>query len=369
MPPEEWVDLRSLSLYAIRVPRTYAFEITRGESSNVEQVVVAVEGGRETGWGAGSANSVTGEDLTSIENDLRMAWPHLAGRKASPAEVDRDIMRLLEGSSAAGCALSLAVWDLAGRVRGENIADMLGLRRRDILCDMSIGLCDTETALMRGRWAVEKGFRALKVKVGRGAAEDAERVLALRDAFPGVRFWGDGNQGYTAQDVERFVEMVGGSSFEFIEEPCPTLEEAQCIRDRMELMADESAMNAGNIERICAQALADMVNIKLMKCGSLSEAHRSAEVMQRYGVPGMVGCMGETSLSLAGGLAVAFAASSMVVADLDSAFMLSGDICTGLVFRDGSYRYTGRPGLGVDVSEDRLLRFCVRRVDLPRGGT
>jgi L-alanine-DL-glutamate epimerase-like enolase superfamily enzyme len=135
--------------------------------------------------------------------------------------------------------------------------------------------------------------------------------------------------------------------------------DVQSLRKRFKLMADESAMDSAAIEEICKENLADMVNIKLMKCGTLSDALLSAEILENHGISGMIGCMGETTLSIAGGLQIGFASKSILISDLDSPFMLKDDICDGLKFDDGYYRYSGRPGLGIQINLKKILQYEV----------
>ena len=349
----------ALSIHPIRIPRKQIFEIAMGKSSHVEQVIVSVLGEGLEGWGAGSANSVTGEGLQDMIEAVERGFDSISGKDSDPRGFDRVLEEQMRGHPAAMCAISLALWDLAGKVEGKGIAEILGLAKTEMLSDMSIGLCSLDETVLRAGEAVAQGFRALKVKVGGQPLWDARRVAAVRKAHPDIALWVDGNRGYSKAELGRFVKGIRGLDVTFIEEPCATLQEARSIRKQVRLMADESATDSSAIATIIKKKSADMINIKLMKCGTLSDAILSSEIMENHNVKGMIGCMGETSLSMAGALAVALASRSIVLSDLDSSFMLKEDICTGLRFEEGFYKYTGLPGLGVQVDQKKVLEYEV----------
>lgn len=348
----------ALSIHPVRIPRKHVFEIARGKSTHVEQVVVSVIGEGIEGWGAGSANSVTGEKLPDMLDAVQKGFDAIADEDMDARGFDRMLMERMPGHPAAMCAISLAIWDLAGKVEGVGVAELIGIEKTEMPTDMSIGICSLEETLRRADGAVDGGFMALKVKVGSDdPVLDAKRVAAVRERFPDIELWVDGNRGYTKKELKAFLKVARKLELEFIEEPCESLKDAQDVRKDIKLMADESAMNSRDIESICKKKSADMINIKLMKCGTIGDALLSSKIMENHRVKGMIGCMGETSLSIAGALAVALASKSIIVSDLDSAFMLEDDICTGLRFEGGCYKYTKMPGLGVQVDLKKVLKY------------
>jgi L-alanine-DL-glutamate epimerase-like enolase superfamily enzyme len=94
--------------------------------------------------------------------------------------------------------------------------------------------------------------------------------------------------------------------------------------------------------------LVDGVNVKLMKSGGISEAIRIVHTARAFGLQTMLGCMSESSLSIAAGVHIGPLFDHL---DLDSHLNTADDPIIGLGFENGRVTQSGRPGLGVDVPE------------------
>jgi L-alanine-DL-glutamate epimerase-like enolase superfamily enzyme len=335
-------------------PYAIAYESVRG-AVNVFLRLETADG--IVGFGCAAPDAaVTGESPESVVAQFRdVVEPALRGEDALLRT------RLLEAlgtplgtDPSALAAVDMALHDLLGKRANLPLWQLLGGCRDRIVTSVTIGIRPVEDAVAEARRRVREGFRALKIKGGRSADEDVERVFRIREAVGrDVELRFDANQGYSVEESARFVERTRGAGLELLEQPTPRGKPAQlgevCQMTRIPVMADESLMGLRDAFRIATVGLADMVNVKLMKVGGIAQALHVNSVARAAGLEVMVGCMDESALSIAAGLHLALSRANVLYADLDGHLDLVGDPAAGaVVLEDGELRPTGAPGLGLD---------------------
>ena len=185
--------------------------------------------------------------------------------------------------------------------------------------------------------------------------EDVERIIRVREVVGKeikIRF--DANQGYSVEDAIRFFKETEKARVELLEQPTR--------KDQMEMMgmvskkvaipvmADESLMNLRDVFRMAKRELTDMINIKLMKVGGISEALHINSVARAAGFEVMVGCMDESELGISAGLHFALARPNVIYADLDGHLDLLDDPARGsVILKEGVLYPKNIPGLGWEV--------------------
>lgn len=304
---------------------------------------------------AGCDPEVTGETAETVARALAdVATPRLVG--ADPLSLHallRDLRQAFGRQPAALAAVDMALHDILGQVVGLPLWKLLGGVRDRIATSITIGILPpAETVDAARRW-VGEGFRILKLKGGLDVESDVERVRRVREVVGDdveIRF--DANQGYLADDAVRFADGVRPATVSVFEQPtvADRPERLGEVRRRagIPVMADECCLDAADAFALAAGRQADMLNVKLMKCGGIAEAVRIGAVAQAAGLRIMVGCMDESALGIAAGLHYALACPAVTCADLDGHIGLAGDPAAGgLRLEGGVLIAPDRPGLGV----------------------
>ncbi len=307
---------------------------------------------------------LTGETVEGCEAALRQfLWPAVQGLEAWAVEDLHQAMgRVVSGHPAARAALDMAVHDLLARAAGVPLAAFLGGTLRPVLTDFSIGLCSPAEAAAEGRRLVEAGYRAVKVKVGHDPDQDVERVRAVRAAVgPDIGLRVDANEGWNYTQALRALRRMEPCDLQLVEQPLPRwdLEGMSRLRARIlpPLAADEAVHTLQDARRVLETGAADILNLKLMKCGGLHPARQIVALARAGGLGLMIGGMvGESGISVAAGASLA-AAASFDFADLDADLLLQDDLCCGsgpgLV--ESQRILPDRPGLGL---EEPAAAFC-----------
>jgi o-succinylbenzoate synthase len=354
------MKIKDIRLGMLNVPLKTPFKTAMRTVSEIEDVVVIVETDTgNTGYGSAPATAViTGDTHGSIiEAISKVMSPALSGRSITELN---DLVNIIQNSIvrnfSAKAAMEMAIYDLYGQLYGAPLYKLLGGGDNVISTDITISVDYIDKMVEDTLSAIEQGFETLKIKVGKDPALDIERVKAIYAAVNEralIRL--DANQGWTPKQTVSVMRALedSGVRLELLEQPVrgDDTEGMKYVTERIHtpVMADESSFGPKEAIELIRTRAADIINIKLMKTGGISNAIKVADIAGEYGVSCMIGCMLESSIGVAAAAHIAVAKSSVITkVDLDTPALGKYDpVTSGVIFNNSEIRITDLPGLGI----------------------
>jgi L-alanine-DL-glutamate epimerase-like enolase superfamily enzyme len=397
-PVRSGTTIKQVSLFRVSVPLRKKVKHASHTRTVSENLVVRVElAGGQVGYGEGVPRTyVTGETIESTFEVLsRYDWAAKVGRPADFAGLVRTLESLtLEeteadprgmAGNAARCALELALLDAYGRAFGEpvgtavELAEVAGLRRfhapRQVRYSAAITADSRRKELISAVKFRLYGFRDVKAKVGVAGQDDARRLKWIRRILgPRVDLRIDANEAWSPRELLVRVEPLRRYRISALEQPVPHSEVGAlaALRPRlgMAVMLDESLCGYPDAEEAVSRGTADILNVRLSKCGGILPSLRIMGLAQRSGLGLQLGCHpGETSILSAAGRHVASRVDGLRYVEGSYDRHILG---MNLTREDITFGYGGRagpldgPGLGIEVdpaaleamtTESRMIRY------------
>ena len=352
--------IESLTCDRLSVPLHTPFVTALRRTTTVDTVVVRVtDSDGVTGWGeAPQVWQVTGESLAGAEACL------LGPLRSAVVGADADDLQPLltavagavVGNLGAKAAADVALHDLTARRRGLSLPVLLGSTRHRVRTDVTLAAGDADGLAATASSRVAEGFDVLKLKVGTDAGTDVSRVGAVRAAVgPDVRIRLDANQGWTPREAVRVIGALedAGLEVELVEQPVPAadLDGLAWVTERVAtpVMADESVFGVRDLVEVVRRRAADLVNVKLAKCGGLAPARTLLELARAHGVGTVVGSMMESHIGVGAAASLVAAHGTSTDSDLDAAWWAAEPPVAGGLRYDGSTVVLPEaPGLGIE---------------------
>jgi L-Ala-D/L-Glu epimerase len=267
------------------------------------------------------------------------------------------------GNSTIKSAFDMALYDISAKSAGLPLYQFLGGNKCNVETDITIGISSPSQMAYKALNFKKSGATVLKVKLGKEAKIDVERVKLIRRAVGNhLKIRVDANQGWSFEDAVFALQGIAEYDVEFCEQPLRTwyddlLPELKKLSP-VKIMADESVYNHHDARKQINSNSCDYINIKLAKSGGIFEAKQIHDVAAKKGISCMMGGMLESRIALSAKLHFVYASPNIKFYDMDTC-MLGHlvDPCAGGVTYDGYFLgIDNSPGIGADAKEDFLAK-------------
>ena len=315
----------TLDLRVERFPYHQPFRISGHIFTETALLVAELSDGKHIGRGEGAGVYYLGDDIEHM----------LAEATRVRGDIERgatreDLQQLLPPGGARN-AIDCAYWELEAKQAGVPVWELAGLTAPKALrSTLTLG-ADSATNMAKAALAIDREA-PIKVKLTGDLADDIARVVAIRTARPEAWIGVDANQGYDAATLAELLPVLVQTRVAQLEQPLKRGREADLdgLKRPLPFAADESALSLADTASLVGRF--DIVNIKLDKCGGLTEGLAIARQAKKLGLDVMVGNMMGTSLSMAPSFVLGQLCD---IVDLDGPTFLARDRDPGVSYRHG----------------------------------
>lgn len=315
----------SLDVAIDSLPLAKPFRISGHVFTEAPVVIVTVSDGIHIGRGEAAGVYYLGDDVPAMVAAIEGA------RAAVEAGITRDGLQNLLPAGGARNAIDCALWELGARCSDTPVHELADLPLpRPLRTTFTLGADDPEVMAAGARDFAQA--RALKLKLTGDLDLDIARVDAVRAARPDCWIGVDANQGFVIGELDRLIAALVAADVKLLEQPLARGREADLdgYKSPIPLAADESVLTLADIDGLVGRF--DVVNIKLDKCGGLTEGLAMARRARALDLGVMVGNMVSSSLAMA----PAFIVGQLCdIVDLDGPIFLAADRTPSIEYRDG----------------------------------
>ena len=331
----------SFSPYTLELKHT--FTIATSSRTTTPAMMVQVEKDGIIGYGEASMPPYLGESQASAAAFLKQVDLTKFDDPFQFETILAAIDAIAPLNPAAKAAVDIALHDWAGKKMGQPWFRIWGLDpAKTPVTSFTIGIDTPEVVRQKTKEA--DIYKVIKVKLGRDT--DKMMITTIRE-ITDTPISVDVNQGWKDKKFAlEMIEWLATQNILFVEQPMPKeqVDDIVWLREKspLPLIGDESVQRLPDVRK--AWGVYDGINIKLMKCTGMREAHKMITLARALDMKVMIGCMTETSCAIS---AAAQLSPLVDWADLDGAVLIKNDIFDGATIVDGKVTLPDRPGIGV----------------------
>ncbi len=331
----------SFSPYTLELK--HVFTLASSSRTTTPVVLTEIEYDGIVGYGEASMPPYLGESHETVTNFLSKIDLSKYDNVFDLENILSDIDNIAPGNTAAKASVDIALHDLVGKLLNQPWYNIWGFdKNKTPYTSFTIGIDTPEVVRKKVKEAEE--FQVLKVKLGRDT--DKEMIETIRSVTD-KPITADVNQGWKDKNFAlEMIHWLKERNVQFIEQPMPKeqIDDMAWLTERSPLptIGDESVQRLGDV--IKAYGVFSGINVKLMKCTGMREAHKMILLARSLGMKVMIGCMTETSCAIS---AASHLSPLVDWADLDGALLIKNDVFDGTKVINGKVTLMDRPGIGV----------------------
>jgi L-Ala-D/L-Glu epimerase len=255
-------------------------------------------------------------------------------------------------------AFDMALYDIAAQNAGLPLYKFLNGENKTFITDETIVIGTPKEMAQRAETLVEKGAQFIKIKLGKGTADDdIERVKAIYAVVPqNIKLRLDANQGWNVANSIYILNALENCNVQYCEQPVKyyDFEGLKKVKNSspIKVMADESCFTSRDAAALIAMQACDYINIKFAKCGGILEATKIANLAAEANMPCMLGGMIESKLALTANAHFAAAHPIIQFFDLDFCFPHTQNLVIGGVVFENNYTIHLPQSIGIGATVD-----------------
>ncbi len=344
----------NFSIYTVSLKKKYPLQISRGIKDQSVNVFLKIKDENFTAWGESAPGKSENAGTAEI---VKEQLENFISTNIENESTDELYNRAMEMKIApcAYASIDMALWDLKAKRVNQPLYKYLGLPKPSQPTSVTIGINPVE--VIRERIPIilkDNKFKSLKIKLGNPLGLDADKemfneVYKISKKY-NVKLRVDANGGWDVNQTLEMMNWLSNREVDYIEQPLKEGDESDLKyifdRRKMPIFLDESCRYAKQIP-LWAKYV-DGINLKLMKCGGITEGLKIINTARAHGLKTMIGCMSESSLSIAASASISGIIDHI---DLDSHYNLNPDPSTGTKLINGITSLLENPGHGGELKK------------------
>ena len=347
-----------IKFHKVNLKKKFPLQISRGIHSESQNVFIELIEDGITAWGESAPGKTEGaSSAIQVEESLvKLIEEGIEGLSIYDVYQKG---KELKTPPCALAALDIALWDLKAKKANLQLNDLLGIPKPSTPTSITVGINPPEVVKKRVELILKnKQVRALKIKLGSPNGIDYDKEIysqvleSTKSSKISIRV--DANGGWDLDDAKEMIKWLSERNAEYIEQPLAEGNEDQLkflFKGRsLPIFVDESCRFSEDVPRLAN--FVDGVNLKLMKCGGITEALRILNTARSFGLKTMIGCMSESSVSISAGASLT---GIIDYVDLDSHYNLSPDPSSGAVMINGVTTTNNGDGHGANLNIENYV--------------